>query len=100
MVRVALFVRLKAKPGKQEAVETFLLGGLQLVEEEPDTTCWFALRLGPATYAIFDAFPDEAGRRAHLSGKVAAALKARADELFDEPPVIEEADVLAVKLPG
>lgn len=100
MVKVALLVRLEAKPGKEEAVETFLHGGLPLVEEEPDTICWFAVRLGPTTYAIFDAFPDEEGRRAHLAGKVAAALKARAEELFVEPPVIEQADVLAFKLPG
>jgi quinol monooxygenase YgiN len=100
MVKVALLFRLEAKPAREEAVETFLLGGLSLVEEEPDTTCWFAIRLGPAEYVIFDAFPDEEGRRAHLSGKVAAALEARADELFVEPPVIEQADVLAVKLPG
>lgn len=100
MVKVALFVRLEAKPSKEEAVEAFLHGGLQLVEEEPDTTCWFAVRLGPTTYAIFDAFPDEEGRQAHLAGKVAAALKARAEELFVEPPVIEQADVLAFKLPG
>jgi len=63
------------------------------------TTAWFGIRLGPSTFGIFDAFPDEAGRETHLSGKVAAALKARAGELFSSPPVIEKVDVLAAKLP-
>ena len=99
MVKVALFVRLEAKPGKEEEVERFLLSGLPLVEEEPATTAWFGIRLGPSTFGIFDAFPDEAGRQAHLSGKVAAALMANAAELFAEPPSIEKVDVLAAKVP-
>jgi len=100
MVNVALFVRLEAKPGKEEEVESFLMSGLAIVAEEPATTAWFAIRLGPSTFGIFDAFPDEAGRQAHLSGKVAAALMAKAAELFAEPPSIEKVDVLAAKLPG
>lgn len=100
MVTVALFVRLEAKLGKETEVERFLLGGLSIVEEEPATTAWFAIRLGPSTFGIFDAFPDEAGRQAHLSGKVAAALMAKAAELFAKPPSIEKVDVLAAKLPG
>lgn len=100
MVKVALYVRLEAKPGKESEVEEFLRGGLGVVEEEPATTVWFALRLGPATFAIFDAFPDEAGRQDHLSGRLAAALMARAPELLAQPPVIEKLDVLAAKLPG
>jgi quinol monooxygenase YgiN len=100
MVNVALFVRLEAKPGKEKDVEQFLLGGLPLVQEEPATTAWFGIRLGPATFGIFDAFPDEAGRQAHLAGKVAAALMAKAEELFSTPPSIEKVDVLAAKLPG
>ena len=100
MVNVALFVRLEAKPGKEKAVEDFLLGGLALVQEEPATTAWFGIRLGPSTFGIFDAFPNEAGRQAHLSGKVAAALMAKAGELLSAPPSIEKVDVLAAKLPG
>ena len=100
MVKVALFVRLEAKPGKESAVESFLLSGLPLVMDEPDTAAWFGIRFGPTTFGIFDAFPNEAGRHAHLSGKVAAALMAKAGELFSEPPSIEKADVLAAKLPG
>lgn len=100
MVKVALFVRLEAKLGKEKDVEGFLVGGLPIVMEEPATTAWFGLRLGPTTFGIFDAFPDEAGRQAHLSGKVAAALMAQAGELFSEPPSIQKVDVLAAKLPG
>ena len=99
MVTVALFVRLEAKPGKEAEVESFLKGGLQIVQEEPATTAWFGIRMGPSTFGIFDAFPDEAGRQAHLSGRVAAALKAKASELFAQPPLIEEVNVLAAKLP-
>jgi quinol monooxygenase YgiN len=100
MVKLALFVQLEAKPGKEAAVEDFLQGGLPVVEQEPATTAWFALRLGPRRYAIFDAFSDEAGRQAHLSGRVAAALMEKAGELLAKPPVIEKIDVLAAKLPG
>jgi quinol monooxygenase YgiN len=96
-VKVALWVRLEAKPGKEKDLENFLRGGLSLVQQEPATTTWFGLRLGPSTFGIFDAFPDEAGREAHLSGKVAAALKENAD-LFAQPPSIQKVDVLAAKL--
>ena len=99
MTKVALFVRLEAKSGKETEVESFLRGGLPIVEAEPDTTAWFAIRFGPTTFGIFDAFPDETGRQAHLSGKVAAALMAKAPELLAQPPLIEKVDVLAVKLP-
>ncbi len=99
-VTVALFVRLEAKSGKEAEVEKFLRGGLSLVQQEPDTTAWFGIRLGPTTFGIFDAFPSEAGRQAHLSGQVAAALMAKASELFSQPPSIEKVDVLAAKLPG
>ena len=100
MVTTALYVRLEAKPGKESDVESFLNGGLALVNDEPATTAWFALRMGPTTFGIFDAFPDEAGREAHLSGRVAEALMAKAGELLAEPPAIHKVDVLAAKLPG
>ena len=99
MVKVALFVRLEAKPGKEAAVEEFLRAGLPIVQKEPATTAWFGIRLGPRTFGIFDAFPDEEGRQAHLSGRVAAALMAKAPELFEKPPAIEKVDVLAAKRP-
>lgn len=99
MVNVGLFVRLEAKPGKEAAVEDLLHGGLAVVQQEPATLAWFAIRLGPSSFGIFDAFPDETGRQAHLSGRVAAALLAKAPELLSRPPSIEQVDVLAVKLP-
>ena len=99
MVKVALLVRLEAKPGREADVENFLNAGLSIVQEEPATTVWFAIRLGPSTFGIFDAFPDESGRQAHLAGRVAAALMAQAPELLAQPPVIENVDVLASKLP-
>ncbi|SOE87151.1 Quinol monooxygenase YgiN [Burkholderia sp. YR290] len=100
MVKTALFVRLEAKPGREQEVEAFLKGGLPLVEAEPATIAWFGLRLGPSTFGIFDTFPDEAGRQAHLAGKVAEALMAKAADLFASPPEIAHVDVLAAKLPG
>jgi quinol monooxygenase YgiN len=99
MVTVGLLVRLEARPGKENDVASFLEGGLAVVQEEPETTTWYAIRLGPSTFGIFDTFPDDSGRQAHLSGQVAAALMEKADELFEEPPSIERVDVLAAKLP-
>jgi quinol monooxygenase YgiN len=100
MVKVGLLVRLLAKPGKEAEVTSFLEGGLALAEEEPATIAWFAIRLGPSEFGIFDAFPDDAGRQAHLGGQVAAALMAQAPELLEQPPVIEPVDILAAKLPS
>jgi quinol monooxygenase YgiN len=100
MATVGLLVRLVAKPGKEAEVASFLEGGLALVQQEPATIAWFAIRLGPSEFGIFDAFPHDAGRQAHLGGQVAAALMARAPELLAQPPVIEPVDVLAAKLPG
>jgi quinol monooxygenase YgiN len=97
MVKVALFVRLEAKPGKESEVESFLHSGLAVVQEEPATADWFALRLGPSTFGIFDTFADEPGRQAHLNGKVAAALMAKASDLLAKPPSIEKVDILAAK---
>ena len=89
-----------ARRGKEKEVENLLRGGLPLVEEEPTTTAWFGIRLGPSTFGVFDAFQDDSGRQRHLTGKVASALMARGDELFSEPPSIERVDVLAAKLPA
>jgi quinol monooxygenase YgiN len=100
MVRVGLWVRLEAKPGKESAVAEFLAGALPLAQKEPETTVWFALRVGPSTFGIFDAFPAESGRKAHLDGPIAAALMAKASELLAKPPQIEQLDVLASKIPG
>jgi quinol monooxygenase YgiN len=99
VIRTALFVRLEAKPGKVDEVETFLRGGRDMVEQEPATVAWFALRMGPTTFGIFDAFPDDAGREAHLSGKVALALMEKAPDLLMAKPTIEKLDVVAAKTP-
>ncbi|QEY65188.1 antibiotic biosynthesis monooxygenase [Metapseudomonas lalkuanensis] len=99
MVKVALLVRLEARPGKVAEVEEFLRGGLPLVKAEPDTTAWFALRIGPQSFGIFDAFDSDLGLQAHMTGQVAAALMERAGELFSTPPQIERVEVLAAKLP-
>jgi quinol monooxygenase YgiN len=100
MVKVALLVRLEAKPGKEAAVASFLEGALPLANQEATTPVWFALKLGPSTFGIFDAFADDTGREAHLAGPIAAALMANASELLAEPPKIEKVDLLAVKLPS
>ena len=100
MVKVGLLVRLEAKPGKEADVENFLLEGLPLAQQESLTPVWFAIRMGPTTFGIFDAFADDSGRRAHLTGQIAAALMAKAPDLLAQPPSIEQVDVLASKLPG
>jgi quinol monooxygenase YgiN len=99
-VRAALLVRLEAKPGKEEAVASFLQRGLAMVEREPATVTWYAVRLGPSTFGIFDTFPDANGRQAHLAGRVAAALVVRAPELLASAPIIERAEILASKRAG
>jgi quinol monooxygenase YgiN len=93
-------VRIEAKPGKEQEVEAFLQSAQAMVEDEPETTAWFALRMGPHEFGIFDAFPDESGRRAHLTGKVAEALFAKDLDLLAREPEIIKIDVLADKLPG
>ena len=99
MSKVALYVPLEAKPGKEKEVAEFLKSALPLVDAEPGTVSWFAIQNGPSSFAIFDTFDDESGRDAHLSGKVAAALMAKAGELLAKPPAIHKIDVLADKLP-
>lgn len=100
MVTVALFVRLQAKPGKEEAVQEFLESALALANREATTPVWFALRLGSATFAIFDAFAGDGERQAHLAGDTARTLMAEAPRLLSEAPKIERVDVLAAKLPS
>lgn len=99
MLKVGLFVRLEAKAGKENDVAKFLETGLALANQEATTPLWFALQLGPSTFAVFDAFTDESGRQAHLNGPIAQALMAKATELLAKQPVIERIDVLGAKLP-
>ena len=96
---VALFVRLEARPGREQDVVNLLRGGLPMVEQEPATTSWYGMRLGDSTFGIFDTFADDNGRQAHLAGRVAQELKQRGPDLFSRPPVIERIEVLACKLP-
>jgi len=99
MPNVALWVQLEAKKGKEAEVEKFLRDGLAIVNNEPGTISWYALKLSPTSYAIFDTFHDNKGRETHLAGEVAKALKEKASELFSKPPTIERIDVLAAKMP-
>ncbi len=99
MVTVGLLARLEAKVGKEDELEAFLRSALPLAQDEPDTTAWFAIRMGPSTFGIFDVFPGDSGRQAHLNGPIAGALMEKADELLSQPPSIEQLDVLEAKLP-
>jgi len=97
MISKGLAVKLVAKPGQETAVEAFLNSGLALVNEEPLTVTWYAIKFSENTFGIFDTFAADEGRDAHLNGKVAAALMAKAEELFAEPPQIDKIDILAAK---
>ncbi|MGA2421389.1 MAG: antibiotic biosynthesis monooxygenase [Candidatus Acidiferrum sp.] len=99
MIKVALFARLEAKAGKENEVAKFLEAGLAMANQETTTPIWFALRLGPTTFGIFDAFADESGRQAHLTGPIAKALMANAPDLLAKAPQIEQLEVLGAKLP-
>ena len=100
MIEVALSVIVQAKPGQENDVADFLRGARSVVEQEPGTRAWFALQLDESTFGIFDVFPDDAARQAHLAGGVGQALAAQAEELFSAEPRIQNLDVLAYKLPG
>ena len=99
MTQHALYVQLEAKPGKEQEVATFLSGARNMVTDEPDTTAWFAIRMGPRMFGIFDAFANERGRDAHLQGKLATQIRAKAADLFVKTPEIQRVEVLADKLP-
>jgi quinol monooxygenase YgiN len=99
MLKVGLFVRLEAKKGKEAELAAFLEKGLEMANAETFTTLWFALKFSPSTFAIFDAFADEAGRQSHLTGEIAKALMASAPDLLAAPPSIEKLNVVGAKLP-
>ena|ERR1700761_632222 len=100
MDTLAILARLEAKPGREHDVEAFLRSALPLVQAEEGTTTWYALKIGPSTFGIFDTFADKSGRDAHLAGDVAKALFARAEELFARAPAIEKAEILTSKVPS
>ena len=97
MNTIAILARLEAKPGKEAELEAFLKSALPLAQAEPGTNLWFALKIGPSTFGIFDTFSDESGRKAHLDGPIAAALMAKAGELLAVPPTLEMVELLAAK---
>ncbi len=97
MSRVAIWAQLEAKPGKEKEVEEFLKSAQPLAEREPATLSWYAIKLGPEKYGIFDTFADEAASNAHLNGEIAKALFAKAQDFFSKPPEIAKPEVLAVK---
>ena len=98
MTKLGLFVALEAKAGKEKQLAAFLKNALPLVEAEPKTASWFAIKMSPTKFGIFDTFSDETGREAHLSGEVAKALMANAPDLLVKAPSIEKLEVLAEKL--
>src|SRR5271154_6465572 len=100
MDKLAIWAMLEAKPGKEKEVEEFLKSAQPLAEREPGTTSWYALKLGPTKFGIFDTFKDEAGRNAHLNGEIAKALFAKAADLFSKEPEVHKPEILASKAPG
>ncbi len=97
MAKYALYVSLKAKPGKEKDVEAFLKQGAEMAKKEAGTVTWYGLKEDEGNYSVFDTFNDEAGRDAHLNGEIAKALMAKASELFSEPPQIHKIDIVADK---
>jgi quinol monooxygenase YgiN len=100
MDHFALLAVLDARPEKEKEVEDFLKSAQPLALQETGTTTWYALKIGPARYGIFDTFPNDEARNAHLTGEIAKALFAKAEELFLTPPKIEMLEILAAKAPG
>src|SRR5437879_850288 len=97
MGKLAIWAQLEAKPGKENEVEQFLTSAQPLAERESGTLSWYAIKMGPTTYGIFDTFADENGRNAHLNGDIAKALFAKAKDLFSKPPEIAKPEILAAK---
>lgn len=96
-IKVGICALLEAKPGKEDALAELLRSAQALAQQEAGTVVWYAFRSGPRSFGIFDAFADDAGRKAHLEGRIAAALLGRADELLSSPPDIRQVDILAAK---
>ena len=101
MDTLAVWGYMEAKPGKEQEVEAFLKSALPLAQAETGTTTWYALKIGPSQYGIFDTFANSEARQAHLSGEIAKALMAKADDLFTSPPELDTTvEILAVKAPS
>jgi len=97
MIKLAFLARFEAKPGKEQAVAEFLQMALDMAKKESTTINWYAIRLSPTTFGVFDTFNDENGRERHLNGPIGQALMAKAPELFSSPPSIEPVEVLGAK---
>src|SRR3954468_7066446 len=97
MAKQAIWVMLKAKPGKEGEVEAFLKQGATMSQDEPETVTWYGVRIAPGVYGVFDTFNDEHGRDAHMNGEIAKALMAKAPELFENQLQIERLEILASK---
>jgi quinol monooxygenase YgiN len=97
MSKLAIWAQLEAKPGKEKEVEDFLKSAQPLAEREAGTITWYAIKMGPGKYGIFDTFADENGRNAHLNGEIAKALFAKAKDLFSQPPKVDKPEILASK---
>jgi quinol monooxygenase YgiN len=100
MEKLAIWAYLEAKPGKEKEVEDFLKSAQPLAEQEAGTVAWYAVKIGPSTFGIFDTFADEAGRNAHINGDIAKALFAKAKDLFAKDPQIAKPEILASKGSG
>jgi len=94
MEAIGLLVTHEARAGKEADAEAFLKSAQPLALDEKGTLKWYAIKLGPGKFGIFDTFANEAGRDAHLNGDIAKALGARASELFAVPPKVEKAEIL------
>jgi quinol monooxygenase YgiN len=97
MAKQAIWVMLKAKPGKEADVEAFLKQGANMSNNEAQTVTWYGVKMGPGMYGVFDTFNDEDGRDAHLNGEIAKALMANASTLFSNEIKIEKMEILASK---
>jgi quinol monooxygenase YgiN len=97
MAKLAIWVMLKAKPGKEADVEAFLKQGAVMSNDEAQTVNWYGVKMGPGIYGVFDTFNDEEGRDAHLNGPIARALMANASELFSNEIRVEKMEILADK---
>ena len=95
MEAIGLLVVLEARAGKEADAEEFLKSAQPLALNEKGTSKWYAIKIGPRKFGIFDTFANEAGRNAHLNGDIAKALGARAGELFAAPPQVQKVEILA-----
>jgi len=66
MEAIGLLVTLEARPGKEADAEAFLKSAQPLALDEKATLKWYAIKLGPGKFGIFDTFANEAGSQCPL----------------------------------